>query len=114
YLVWRSRSTARNGLAEGREARKARRASPNPSDSRRFRATPKSAWCARRAATRTFASGALARTRRLQQGSLHYFHADGGGRHHRARAHLGLTSLAGTINQQCRCEAATSAGSKWG
>ena len=50
-LVWRSRSTARNGVGEGRETREARRASSNLTGSGWPGAAPKSAWSTRRTAT---------------------------------------------------------------
>ena len=50
-LVWRSRSTARNGVGEGRKIGEARRASSNLIGSGWPGAAPKSAWSTRRTGT---------------------------------------------------------------
>ena len=49
-LVWRSRSTDRDGVGEGRKIGETHRTSPNPTGSGRLGAAPKSAWCRRRTA----------------------------------------------------------------
>ena len=58
-LVWRSRSSTRNAVGEGRKIGVARRASSNSISFGRLGAAPKSAWAPRRTITRAFLQALL-------------------------------------------------------
>ena len=70
----------------------------------------KSAWSARRTASRSFTPGAFARARCIQYGALCNYHAVPDCGHCRSRAHLGPAPRPGATLQRCRSEGAPRAG----